>query len=579
MAVAIAVATYLGINPPGFAAQTVALAFGLAAATIFPALMMGIFSTRINDKGAVWGMIVGLVFTVVYIFLHKGWFFIPGTNQFEDTIAGSLFGIQSTAIGSVGAVLNFAVAYLISSRTADTPAEIKALVESVRVPAARARPRRPTDGGGGARPRPSRAQAPRGDARGLRRSGDPMHAAPESPAPEFPTAEFLAAVPPWDGLPSEAVERDAAHLEERRFAPGERIYGPGQPLEGLYLIRRGRVRISDEAGAPLSTLGPRNAFGERGLMRDGIAPTEAVAEEETALLLLPAARFRALVEGDEAARRFFARARPRGADGSGVRPASLAETRVEALMSRAPATLPPETPIRDAARLMRERRISSVLVVGEGELRGILTIRDVSGRVVAGGLDPALPVSRAMTPEPLSLPPDAIGSDVLNLMMERGVGHVPILGPEGGVVGVVTQTDLTRFQAESAAALVGEVAEAPDADALAAATARIPRLLAQLVGTGHRHEVATRLVTDVADATTRRLLMMAEAELGPPPVPYLWLACGSQGRREQTGVSDQDNVLMLDDALLPSTTPTSRAWPGSSAAGSTGRATSCAPAR
>ncbi|ORE90814.1 sodium/solute symporter family protein [Stappia sp. 22II-S9-Z10] len=134
MAVAIAVATYLGLNPPGFAAQTVALAFGLAAATIFPALMMGIFSKRINDKGAVAGMLAGLIFTVVYIFMHKGWFFLPGTNQFPDTIAGSLLGIQSTAIGAVGAVINFAVAYIVASRTADTPQHIKDLVESVRVP-------------------------------------------------------------------------------------------------------------------------------------------------------------------------------------------------------------------------------------------------------------------------------------------------------------------------------------------------------------------------------------------------------------------------------------------------------------
>ncbi len=134
MAVAIAVATWLGLNPPGFAAQTVALAFGLAAATIFPALMMGIFTKTINDKGAVAGMLAGLVFTVVYIFLHKGWFFVPGTNQFEDTISGSLFGIQSTAIGAVGAMLNFAVAYFVSKSTAETPDHIKQLVESVRVP-------------------------------------------------------------------------------------------------------------------------------------------------------------------------------------------------------------------------------------------------------------------------------------------------------------------------------------------------------------------------------------------------------------------------------------------------------------
>ncbi len=134
MAAAIVVATYLGLNPPGFAAQTVALAFGLAAASIFPALMMGIFSKRINNKGAVAGMLAGLLFTLVYIFLHKGWFFIPGTNQFPDTIQGSLLGIQSTAIGSIGALLNFVVAYFVSNATEDTPEEIKQLVESVRVP-------------------------------------------------------------------------------------------------------------------------------------------------------------------------------------------------------------------------------------------------------------------------------------------------------------------------------------------------------------------------------------------------------------------------------------------------------------
>lgn len=134
MAIAIVVATWLGLNPPGFAAQTVALAFGLAAASIFPALMMGIFSKRVNNVGAVAGMLSGLIFTLVYIFLHKGWLFIAGTNSFPDTIDGSLLGIQSTAIGAIGALINFAVAYAVSLSTKDTPQEIKDLVESVRVP-------------------------------------------------------------------------------------------------------------------------------------------------------------------------------------------------------------------------------------------------------------------------------------------------------------------------------------------------------------------------------------------------------------------------------------------------------------
>jgi cation/acetate symporter len=133
MGVAICVATYLGLNPPGFAAQTVALAFGLAAASIFPALMMGIFSKRINNKGAVLGMIAGLGITIVYIFLHKGWFFVAGTNSFTDADP-LLLSIKSTSFGAVGAMVNFVVAYLVSNATEEPPVEIQELVESIRVP-------------------------------------------------------------------------------------------------------------------------------------------------------------------------------------------------------------------------------------------------------------------------------------------------------------------------------------------------------------------------------------------------------------------------------------------------------------
>ncbi|WP_417244010.1 sodium:solute symporter family protein [Celeribacter sp.] len=133
MAVAILVATYLGMNPPGFAAQTVALAFGLAASSIFPALMMGIFSKRVNNKGAVAGMLAGLGVTLVYIFLHKGWFFIPGTASFDDSNP-LLLSIKSTSFGAIGAAVNFIVAFTVSNATDDVPDEIAELVESIRVP-------------------------------------------------------------------------------------------------------------------------------------------------------------------------------------------------------------------------------------------------------------------------------------------------------------------------------------------------------------------------------------------------------------------------------------------------------------
>ncbi len=134
MAVAIVVATWLGINPPGFAAQVVALAFGIAAASLFPALMMGIFSKRVNNVGAIAGMLSGLIFTLVYIFMYKGWFFIPGTANLPDNAANWVMGISPLSIGAVGAIVNFAVAFVVSNVTEEPPVEIQELVESVRYP-------------------------------------------------------------------------------------------------------------------------------------------------------------------------------------------------------------------------------------------------------------------------------------------------------------------------------------------------------------------------------------------------------------------------------------------------------------
>ena len=131
---AIAVAGYLGLNPPGFAAQVVALAFGLAASSIFPALMMGIFSKRVNNVGAVFGMLAGLISTLVYIFWFKGWFFVPGTEMAANTPENWFLGIAPEAFGAVGAMINFAVAFAISKVTQEPPKEIQDLVESIRIP-------------------------------------------------------------------------------------------------------------------------------------------------------------------------------------------------------------------------------------------------------------------------------------------------------------------------------------------------------------------------------------------------------------------------------------------------------------
>ena len=353
---------------------------------------------------------------------------------------------------------------------------------------------------------------------------------------------FLETVHPYDTLPQDELARVATSFSRREYTAGEEVYHAGAPLKGLYLIKRGSVEVQEPSGQVISLLGPRNSFGERGLARDGLAVTTARVTENSVLLLLPLAEYRRLIASFPAFERFFSRGRSHEA-----RSGDLTTQKVDDLMARKPVVVGPDDSVRFAAQKMRDAKVSSLGVVQDGRFLGIVTTRDMTNRVLADGLAATTPVAEVMTADPITLRPDSLGSDILHIMLERRIGHLPVV-ENGTLVGMITQTDLTRFQAVSSAQLVRDAATAETVADMAAVTARIPRLLVQLVGGNNAHEVVTRLITDIADTVTRRLLALAEAELGPAPVPYLWLACGSQGRQEQTGVSDQDNCLMIDDA-------------------------------
>jgi len=135
MAAAVLGAGYLGLNPPGFAAGTVALAFGLAAASLFPALFLGIFSKRVSREGAIAGMLAGIGVTLAYVFQHKGLMFMPGTSFLGDLPPNWFFGIEPNAFGVVGAAVNFAVTLTVTRLTPSPPESVQQLVDDIRVPA------------------------------------------------------------------------------------------------------------------------------------------------------------------------------------------------------------------------------------------------------------------------------------------------------------------------------------------------------------------------------------------------------------------------------------------------------------
>lgn len=362
--------------------------------------------------------------------------------------------------------------------------------------------------------------------------------------------EFLQNVHPYDSLPPDELVRVARSFSRSEVPAGTAIYTVGDPITGVYLVKSGTVEVTDAHGALVSMLSPRNSFGERGLLRDGLAVTTATTTSDSVILCLPGEDLRHLIANFPAFERFFSR----GQSGKAARQNDLATLKVADLMARKPTSVTPQTTAQEAAKLMREYRFSCVPVVEGERLVGIVTTRDLSGRVLAEGRASDTPVAEIMTPDPLSLSPQSLGSDILHMMLENRIGHLPVVR-DGKLLGMITQTDLTRFQAISSAQLVRDAAVADTYEALAHVTERIPQLLVQLVGAHNAHEVVTRLITDIADTVTRRLLKLAEEKLGPPPVPYLWAACGSQGRQEQTGVSDQDNCIIIDDAVTPDDMP------------------------
>ena len=371
----------------------------------------------------------------------------------------------------------------------------------------------------------------------------------ESPAEILHTLTNTA---PFDMLP-EIERRTLVGKAKRIVAPAGRVlFKEGEVLEGLYLIESGTLDIESSNADLISQRGPGDIMGERGLLRDGRAMLTARVTQDSQLLLVPANVFLALLKDNGELSAWFGRSAPADGDRDEEGPyaTGLTALQVSDLMANTPVTCPESDTVTDVARVMRDKKISSVLVMEESTLTGIVTVHDMTNKVLAEGLTGDIPVAQVMTPEPMTIAPDALGLDALMMMSDHGINHLPVES-RGNIVGMIGKTDLFRRQAATASHMIADIVQAEDAKTMAQVMERVPELLSQLVSAGTRPQAVTRRITDITDAITRRLLVLGEEKLGPAPVPYLWLACGSQGRREQTGQSDQDNCLILHDDMKP----------------------------
>ncbi|ADK84173.1 putative CBS domain and cyclic nucleotide-regulated nucleotidyltransferase [Desulfarculus baarsii DSM 2075] len=381
--------------------------------------------------------------------------------------------------------------------------------------------------------------------------------------------DFVRGVAPFDALGPDELGRVARSMEIAYFPRGRRIIAAGgAPAQALHIIQSGAAEQSLPArdGRPPALIdlrGEGDVFGAASLLAGQSPLFDVVAREDMVCYLLPAEPFKALVADHAAFQRFFGsslahdlaaaaslgRATPVDGLDLGLG-AALSRSRVGEVMSRQALCGPPQTSLRQAARLMTERQVGSIIVAdAAGQPIGILTDSDFRGRVMLSARHFDQPIADFMTSPVRTIAPNAYAFDALLTMSRHGLHHLAVV--EGGrLVGVVSDRDLQALTGASPVALAREIDKAESVDELVGLHGRVDRVIERLLRLGGSARDMLELVTEFNDRLTHKLVQLCEADmeaqgLGPAPTPYCWLALGSEGRREQTLRTDQDNAIVF----------------------------------
>jgi CBS domain-containing protein len=354
--------------------------------------------------------------------------------------------------------------------------------------------------------------------------------------------EFLHAVPPFNTLEADDLSAVARKLEVAYYPQGKRIFS-SSPAPGLAIIRKGAVRLVDKDHKFFDKRSEGELFGHRiwfhGAQEDYIAE----AEEDCLVWRLSPADFEKLCAKHRLISEYFSsHLKTRLSVATQIK---HVVRQVRDLLQHAPVMIDSQSSIREAARLMSSENVSSVLVMQNDRLGGIVTDKDLRQRVLAEDLDPGLEIERVMTGNPMTLSADAAVDEALLLMMRENYHHLPIMD-EGRPLGLVTAGDILRAQSEHPLRLVRDIRKKQNADELVELSRRLPSLFERMVILGRDVEQIGRMVTHITDAFTVRLIELAGDLLGDPPMPYAWVVFGSQAREEQTARTDQDNGLILE---------------------------------
>ncbi|MAD73588.1 MAG: cyclic nucleotide-binding protein [Rheinheimera sp.] len=366
--------------------------------------------------------------------------------------------------------------------------------------------------------------------------------------------EFLKRHSPFQELPADQIQQVALSIDIGYFKAGSDILRFNEPLHALHLVRSGAVETFRRNGDLYNRLSEGGIFAEQGLLRGGKVRFPATALEDTLIYFIPDNVFQQLFDENE----FFAdyvqvgdSERRKTSKASSQARADLLGATVGTLLSREPVSIGSDANVWQAAQLMTEQSVSSLLILDkEQHLTGIITDKDIRARLVAPGLKSETPVTDIMSANPVTIEQQQYIFEAMMLMLRHNLHHLPVVKQQKAV-GVIAISDIIRFESQNSLYVVSRIFRKQTIAELQLLVPDVHACFVRMVNEDANSQMIGSAMAAIGRSFKQRLLELAEAQLGPPPVPYCFLALGSMARDEQLVLTDQDNALVLDNRYDP----------------------------
>ncbi len=378
------------------------------------------------------------------------------------------------------------------------------------------------------------------------------------------TMQFLLHYAPFNQMELGHLAQMVEQCRLRFYAAGDPIVSPADgKIEHIFIVKQGlvlgqRPTPSGEAMETTKEIAPGECFPVAAMVSERATRSHYIAAEDTFCLQLGRAAFVHTYNQSEAFRDFALRGvsslvgqvqqqvQMQAAESLGAQ-YSL-ETRLDILASPDPVTCRSGISLRDAVRLMHEHHVGSLVMVDDNRYPiGIFTLRDLRRVIADGSGDLQQPLDELMTPDPIHLPPTATAFDAALTMTQRRIAHICVV-EMGRLVGVLSERDLFSLQRVDLVHLARTIVSAERIDTLVELREEIAHLIDNMLAHGANPEQLTHIITLLNDHTVARVIELMLEEHGDPGVPFTWLVFGSEGRREQALLTDQDNGILFEAA-------------------------------